>query len=114
MCWSGAGKKLRQAARQLAGGHDASDEAAHAFGLASDAIPKVVEIWQECRPAIEVFVACATQWRRAGMDGVMVGIDYGAVEIAARWMEIAITPQIFWDLRVLEDETMAVIAERQK
>ena len=54
-----------------------------------------------------------TQWRVGGMGGP-VGLDYSAVDIAARWMGIEIVPRIFDGIRALECVTLEEQAEHLK
>ncbi|MBF0418307.1 MAG: DUF1799 domain-containing protein [Magnetococcales bacterium] len=54
---------------------------------------------------------CATQWRRAGMDGIPVGLDYIAMEAAARMAGIVITPRLFDDVRVMEMSVLKIWSE---
>lgn len=46
------------------------------------ATENVFEIWPENVPVVDVFVALASQWNRAGMSGeVLTGINYTAVPV---------------------------------
>lgn len=60
---------------------------------------------------MRLFMACATQWRRAGSAGVPVGLDYPAVRATADWLGIAATPQLLDDLRYLEAGALEGFAE---
>lgn len=66
------------------------------------------------RDAVRLFDAVATQWRVAGMDGVALGLDYSALDIAARWLGIAPTPRLLSDIAVMEDEGLTVFRERRR
>ncbi|WP_016854793.1 DUF1799 domain-containing protein [Halomonas smyrnensis] len=62
---------------------------ANALGIAQPEIPPEeirCEIWAEHHPALELFLACRTQWRIiAGMGGAHYqGLDYLAVESVMR------------------------------
>lgn len=61
----------------------------------------------ECEPAAELYHACCTQWRRHA-GGAVAGLDYSGVEAAARMMGMAMTPELFAQLRVLEAETVKI------
>ena len=57
--------------------------------------------------AVRLFVACATQWRFAGMNGVRTGLDYAGVEAAARMAGIEVTGDLFDRLRIMERTALA-------
>lgn len=60
------------------------------------------------------FLLCATQWRRAGMDGIPVGMDYAGVESAARMAGVVMTARLFGDLRVMELAALEAWSEERK
>ena len=62
--------------------------------------------------SIGLFMALDTQWKTAGLAGIRTGLDYGAVEPAARMLGMEMTPQIFVDLRSMEAEALKVQSER--
>lgn len=64
----------------------------------------VVEVWPELAPAVEAFLAVATQWRVvAGMAGLIVtGLDYVGVRFGLRALGIRVTPELWADLQVME------------
>lgn len=64
--------------------------------------------WQ----AVRLFQACLTQWRRGGMNGARVGLDYVAVEVAARAKAIDLAPEIFEGLQIMEAESLRIFNER--
>ncbi len=70
------------------------------------------EVWPENWPALELFLALQTQWRHAGMAGLPTGLDYAAIEPALRLMGMAPSPQLFADLRVMEDAALVALHER--
>lgn len=65
-----------------------------------DACPDVCEVWPDTWPAIELFLAMATQWRRAP-SGRLDGLDYNALPIAAAGIGRKWRP-LFGDLQDLE------------
>ncbi len=73
-----------------------------------------VEVWPDLMPSINVFSALQTQWR-AGMGGA-TGLDYGVIPAVLRLMGLPRTdwPQIFADLRTLEDEALVIFREQQE
>lgn len=72
------------------------------------------DLWQENVSSLALFVACSTQWRRAGMSGVPVGLDYAGVDAAARMTGVEITPARFADLQIMEMAALSVWAEEQE
>ncbi len=61
-----------------------------------------LELWPECLPAVEVFMACRTQWRVAGMDGMRTGLDYAAVEAVMRMRRVRGKADCLSDVMVIE------------
>lgn len=63
-----------------------------------------IDVWPENVPALEAFLAVATQWRIAptGAGFAPVGLDYVAVRVGLRAAGIRVTPALWADLRVLE------------
>lgn len=57
-------------------------------------------LWAEHRPAVELFMRCATQWRTAA-DGV-IGLDYGVVLQMASLYQVDDLPRAMEDLGVME------------
>ncbi|MGB5955370.1 DUF1799 domain-containing protein [Pseudomonas sp.] len=83
-----------------------------ALGLTPDDIEEVVvEVWPDAWPAFRLFDALGTQWRVA--SGGPSGLDYTAIPTTASML--GIKPRdltdIFPDLRVMEVEALAVMAE---
>lgn len=62
--------------------------------------------------AVRLLMACATQWRRAGMAGVPLGLEYTGVEAAARMMDPPISPVPFEQIQILEEAALKVMIER--
>lgn len=62
-------------------------------------------------PAVEWFLACATQWRRKLMDNSLLGLDYPGAEAAARLAGITPTPDLFDDLRHIERGALGAVAD---
>lgn len=82
-----------------------------AFGL-TDGDIEAIDVWPDNLPALNVFVAMATQWR-TGMGGP-VGLDYAALPAVFRLIGTprAAWPGIFDDLRVMEAEALNVMSEQ--
>jgi hypothetical protein len=86
-----------------------------AAGLAASAQPaaaEAVEVMPENWGAMRVFLGMETQWRRAGMAGVAVGLDYGALPVVAGALGVTADADLFGRLRILEGAALAVMAER--
>lgn len=83
---------------------------------AAGAPAEVIEAWEahgrkdeerlvvlDClREAVLLFMASATQWRRVGERGMMVGLDYAAVLVVAGWLGLEPGPGLLADLRIME------------
>ncbi|WP_035573005.1 DUF1799 domain-containing protein [Halomonas halocynthiae] len=71
---------------------DARESDAKALGIVHQqpATPDVCEVWQEHTEALDVFLACRTQWRIiAGMSGAHhQGLDYTALESVMRMKRV--------------------------
>ncbi|MCW2272374.1 hypothetical protein CQ065_06755 [Pseudomonas sp. MYb187] len=82
------------------------------LGLSRADLPEEeVEVWADAWPAFRLFEAMSTQWR-TGMGGPS-GLDYSIIPAVASMLGIKRRdlPDIFPDLRVLEAEALAVMAE---
>lgn len=71
-----------------------------------------MQILPEGADALKLFLALGTQWRFAGMDGQPVGLDYAAVEPAAKAIGVELTPERFADLRAMEAAALAAYRSR--
>lgn len=72
-----------------------------------------VAIWPENWPAVRVFVAMGTQWRRAGLSGVETGLDYGALTVVCGALAVPLDEDLLSRLRVLEAEALTAMMERR-
>lgn len=70
-----------------------------------------MEVWPDAWPAFRLFDAMGTQWR-AGQGGAS-GLDYTAIPATASMLGIKRRDltDIFPDLRIMEVEALAVMAE---
>jgi len=107
-------------------GRDERDEDLRAFGVADEEIERwrgktgdeddCIGVLPWCLPSVEVFLALSTQWRRAGLAGVAVGLDYAALP-PTLWM-MGRRPghqdraTLFEDLRTMEGAALEVMAAR--
>jgi len=71
-------------------------------------------VWPECWQVVELWLACATQWRRAGLAGMATGLDYPAVIGVAQILGTPMTPDLLEDLRAMESEALAAWAEERE
>ena len=67
----------------------------------------------DCRPAVQAFFACATQWNRlvAGDRLLATGLNYAGVREALRFLRIRVTPELFRDLQLMEGAALEAMAE---
>ena len=65
------------------------------------------EIGPEEWDAVRLFFSLGTQWIVHPMTGVRLGLNYGVVPPTADMADIAMTPQLFDDLRVMEGAALA-------
>lgn len=82
----------------------AADEQAGCFG-----------IWADNVPAIDAWCGVETQWRTAGMTGLMTGLDYSGV---SAWLELFVKrgdrKNIMQSIQVMERAALAAMAERRE
>jgi hypothetical protein len=81
------------------------------FGLSAFDLDEEVEVLPDNWPAFRVMEAMGTQWR-TGMGGA-TGLDYAVVPAVMSLVNIPkkTRNQVFHDLRVMEAEALAVMAE---
>ncbi|WP_375547293.1 DUF1799 domain-containing protein [Pseudomonas auratipiscis] len=82
------------------------------MGLTPDDIEEEeVEVWPDAWPAFCLFEALGTQWRLG--QGGPSGLDYTAIPTTASMLGIKRRDldDIFPDLRIMEHEALAVMAE---
>lgn len=60
-----------------------------------------IPILSENLPALDLFLACQTQWRVAGMAGMPMGLDYVAVDIVRRELGLKAS-DVMWRVRAIE------------
>lgn len=70
-------------------------------------------MWPENAPAVEAFLAAATQWRVvAGPERLrVVGLDYAGARAGWDLAGIAMTPALFADVRIMEAAAIAALNE---
>ncbi len=82
------------------------------MGLTADDIEvEEVDVWPDAWPAFCLFEALGTQWRLG--NGGPSGLDYTAIPTTASMLCIKRRDldDIFPDLRIMEHEALAVMAE---
>lgn len=99
-------------------GDEEMERSLEAFGLPPDAFgeagePEVCEVWEENGPVLELFLACATQWRMDGMSGTVLGLDYPGVEALLRLRKVRDRAAVFADLQVMERAALEVLNRRR-
>lgn len=97
-------------------------EQARALGLPPDMLAamsraagrerKPFGVWQENWSAVRVFLAMGTQWRRAGMSGLPVGLDYAALPAVAGALDIPADEPLLARIRVMESEAGQLLRAR--
>lgn len=66
----------------------------------------------DMRDIVDLAVASAGQWRMAGGGFAPlrpVALDLAAVDAAARWLGLAPSRRLLADLRVIEEEALAIL-----
>lgn len=94
-----------------------SEAEAAAWGLSiEEASGPPIDVWPDNLAAVNVFIAMSTQWRRAGMTGAAVGLDYSV--LPEMWRRTKTPPAerdaVFDDLRVMEDAALEQMRLNQK
>jgi|TARA_R110000744_G_scaffold5271_3_gene18615 hypothetical protein len=74
-------------------------------------VDEATEVLAVNEPAVRLFFALTTQWRRDAM-GAVTGMDYAAIAPTARLMGIEVEPGVFDGLRDMELEALSVFRER--
>ena len=75
------------------------------------------DVWRENWPIVEAFLAAATQWRVAALAGeeagrlFFIGLDYAGALPGIAAAGIAMTPEIFEGLRIMEAAARDAINE---
>lgn len=75
---------------------------------------EAIEVHADNWETVQLFDALHTQWRTAGMAGVRVGLDYGAVAPTAQAMGIELSTQRFQEIRLMEASALKQIGENRR
>lgn len=83
--------------------------------IAEQSAAETVELPEDCRGAIEVFLAVDTQWRCvfAGSRMVFIGLDYAGVRSALGLSRTRLPASGFADLQLMERAALRAMAERR-
>jgi hypothetical protein len=87
---------------------------ASAFGIAlpiKESASDDYEVWPENWDVVQIFLRCQTQWRSAGLGGVM-GLDYTAVSWVLRLYGIKNQRTVLEDLQVMEGAVLSEMAKK--
>lgn len=80
--------------------------------LAGDDAANVFGVWADNVAIVDAWVGIETQWRTAGMTGVMTGLDYSAV---TNWLQLFVKQserkEIMRGLQTMERAALAAMAE---
>lgn len=68
------------------------------------------DVMEENWAAVVLFCAAITQWRRRP-NGSLQGMDYNAVDVTARRLEMNITRQDWANLMIMEKEVLQAVSD---
>ena len=71
------------------------------------------DVWPENWDTVLLFLRCQTQWRVAGMGG-MIGLDYGVVEWLFKVYKVEDERQQLEDLQIMEAAALEKLAKVKK
>lgn len=75
-----------------------------------DGAEVVFEIWPENARAVEMFLACRTQWRLGPMDGVL-GLDYQGLFALLRMKKVRDMDAMLGDIQAMEAAALPILNE---
>lgn len=86
------------------------------FGFTVEEASVTVEVWPDNLLSANVFISMSTQWRRAGMSGACVGLDYSVLPEMWRRAKVppALRDEVFDDLRVMEEAALLQMSKNKK
>lgn len=76
--------------------------------------PGEVELAPDEVAAVTLFLALGTQWQRHPMSGVFLGLNYASIPTTTGMMDIAMDPQLFGDLQIMEQAALDALAQRPR
>jgi len=83
-----------------------------ALGLEIERDPDF-EVLEDNWQPLQVFLNCATQWRYAGMDGHLVGIDYSALQAVLSMMQVEDVSAVFQSVQLIEQGALKQLAKEK-
>jgi hypothetical protein len=100
-------------------------EDARRFGFPEEVVAAIggvgeageTEVWPENWEIVVAFVAVSTQWRAVALpSGAVrfVGLDYAAARVGLEAEGIAVTPELWRGIRVMEDAARAAANEGKR
>lgn len=79
---------------------------------ADDGPPPDFEVWPQNWDAFRLFAAAGTQWERAGMAGVRVGLKYEILDFVAAKIGVDLRGDVFERLRAAESAALEYWSEK--
>ena len=72
-------------------------------------------VWPDNIPAVAAFLAVATQWRMVAGDAgsTAIGLDYAGARAGLDASGIAVTPDLWTGLRLVESGALSAMNERR-
>ena len=74
--------------------------------------PVVYEVIEEAWPAVSFFLSIQTQWRTD--SGVLIGLDYNAVQWMMELLEVKKPVEMMNDLQIIEAKVLEVMSRRSE
>lgn len=71
------------------------------------------ELLPENEAVADLFLACSSQWRIAGM-GTPIGLDYAGLRAALSMMRVRPTPELFEQIQDMETGALKAFADMRK
>ena len=63
---------------------------------------------------VNLFLALDTQWHRHPLTGHRTGIDYSSIRPTAELLEVAMSPDLMADIRMMEAAALSAFAKAMK
>jgi len=92
--------------RELGASEDLIEEV-----LTDEREEEAFEVWPENWRALELFLACRTQWR-VGAMGAVLGLDYQGVAAVFRMKKVRDQEAMLADLQVMESAALKVFTRQ--
>jgi hypothetical protein len=82
------------------------------FGFSPEDYDETIEVWPDNWASFLVMDSMGTQWRTGACGAT--GLDYGVLPCVMRLIGVPAKdrPGVFYDVRIMEAEAIAVICER--